>query len=267
MRIVSQMAEGNHMTLTNIDRFLDQLGDEARSIAMQHFRTEIDVETKCDSTPVTTADRAIERRLREIISSRYPAHTLVGEEEGGRIADGFSWVIDPIDGTKSFVTGLPLFGTLVAMLEDRRPVCGMIEVSAMRERWIGVADRTSCNGEPCAVSACMHLRDARLCSTDPRMFSGEAERAFVRLAREVRVTRFGTDCYGYAMLASGHVDLVIEDGLQVHDVMAIVPVIHGAGGIITTWSGGPIDETFEGNIIAAATQSLHDEASRWLGQP
>ena len=173
-----------------------------------------------------------------IISSRYPAHTLVGEEEGGRIADAVSWVIDPIDGTKSFV-----------------------------KRWIGVADRASCNGEPCAVKACMHLRDARLCSTDPRMFTGEAERAFVRLAREVRVTRFGTDCYGYAMLASGHVDIVIEDGLQVHDVMAIVPVIHGAGGIITTWSGGPIDETFEGNIIAAATQSLHDEASRWLGQP
>ena len=267
LRIGRRTHKEDDVTLTNIDRFLDQLGDEARAIAMQHFRTKIDVEKKSDTTPVTTADRAIERRLREMISSRYPAHTLVGEEEGGRIVDGVSWVIDPIDGTKSFATGRPLFGTLVAMLEDRRPVCGMIEIPAMRERWIGVADRTSRDGEPCAVSACVHLRDARLCSTDPRMFSGEAERAFARLAREVRVTRFGTDCYGYAMLASGHVDLVIEDGLQVHDVMAIVPVIQGAGGIITTWSGDAIDETFKGTIIAAATLSLHDEASRWLDQP
>jgi inositol-phosphate phosphatase / L-galactose 1-phosphate phosphatase / histidinol-phosphatase len=234
---------------------------------VHYFRTEFDVETKSDTTPVTEADRAIERRLREMIASCYPTHSLVGEEEGGHIADGVNWVIDPIDGTKSFVTGLPLFGTLVAVLENRRPIYGMVEVPAMRERWIGLADRTSHNGEPCAVSACAHLRDARLCSTDPRMFSGDAARAFTRLAREVRVTRFGTDCYGYAMLASGHVDLVIEDGLQVHDVMAVVPIIEGAGGIVTTWSGNPIDETFPGNIIAAATQSLHDEASRWLGQP
>lgn len=254
------------MALTDIERFLDQLGDEARAIAMQYFRTDIDVETKPDATPVTTADRAIERRLRELIASRFPSHTLVGEEGGGRIAEGVSWVIDPIDGTKSFVTGLPLFGTLVAMLENRRPVCGMIEVPAMRERWIGGIDHASRNGEPCTVSACAHLRDARLCSTDPRMFSGEAERAFARLAREVRVTRFGTDCYGYAMLASGHVDLVVEDGLQIHDVMAIIPVIQGAGGIVTTWAGDPIGESFEGNIIAAATRSLHDEASRWLGR-
>ncbi len=213
------------MTPTDSERFLDQLGDEARAIAMQYFRTKIDVESKADSTPVTRADRAIERRLRDLIASRFPSHKLVGEEGGGCIDDGISWVIDPIDGTKSFMTGLPLFGTLVAMLENRQPVCGMIEVSAMRERWIGGVDHTVCNGKPCTVSLCAHLRDARLCSTDPRMFSGEAERAFARLAREVRVTRFGTDCYGYAMLASGHVDLVVEDGLQIPDVMAIVPVI------------------------------------------
>jgi myo-inositol-1(or 4)-monophosphatase len=225
------MQSEDDVRLTEIEPFLNQLGDEARALAMQHFRTEIDVETKSDATPVTKADRAIERRLREVIASRYPTHVLVGEEEGGRIADGICWVIDPIDGTKSFVTGLPLFGTLVAMLEDRRPVCGMVEAPAMRERWIGVADRTSRNGEPCMVSACAHLRDARLCSTDPRMFSGEAARAFATLAREVRVTRFGTDCYGYAMLASGHVDLVVEDGLQAHDVMAIVRVASSRHGL------------------------------------
>nr|WP_284507655.1 inositol monophosphatase family protein [Caballeronia sp. AZ7_KS35] len=190
------------VTPTDIERFLDQLGDEARAIAMQYFRTKIDVESKADSTPVTHADRAIERRLRDLVAARFPSLMLVGEEGGGRSADGISWVIDPIDGTKSFVTGLPLFGTLVAMLENRRPVCGMIEVSAMRERWIGGVGHTLCNGKPCTVSTCAHLRDARLCSTDPRMFSGDAERAFARLAREVRVTRFGTDCYGYAMLAS-----------------------------------------------------------------
>ena len=145
------------MRLTDIERFLDQLGDEARAIAMQHFRTKFDVETKSDATPVTNTDRAIERRLREMIASRYPTHVLVGEEEGGRIGDGVNWVIDPIDGTKSFATGVPLLGTLVPLLERSTPHLRhgrLVEGPAMRERWIGLAYRASCNGDRARTHDC-----------------------------------------------------------------------------------------------------------------
>ncbi|EEA01694.1 inositol monophosphatase [Burkholderia sp. H160] len=246
-------------------RFIESLGDEARALALKHFRTTFDVATKSDETPVTVADREIERRLRELILSRHPSHNLVGEEEGGEIGDGITWVIDPIDGTKSFVAGLPLFGTLVAVLEKRLPVYGMIEVPALRERWIGYGNQTVLNGEPCKVSPCTNLRDARLCTTDPQIFVGEASEAFTTLSRSVRISRFGTDCYGYALLASGYVDLVVEAELQIYDVMALVPVVRGAGGVVTTWSGRPVNERFDGTVIAAATPELHAEALRVLG--
>jgi myo-inositol-1(or 4)-monophosphatase len=248
----------------DIGKFLDELGDEARSIALKYFRTAFDVTTKPDETPVTVADRAIERQLREMIAVRYPSHGIAGEEEGGTITDGVSWVIDPIDGTKSFVTGLPLFGTLVAVLEDRRPAWGMIDIPALRERWIGNGSHTALNGAPCTVSRCTRLRDARLCATDPKMFAGDAADAFAALSRTVRITRFGTDCYGYALLASGHFDLVVEADLKIHDVMALIPVIEGAGGIVTSWSGARVDDGFQGDIIAAATPELHGEALRVL---
>ncbi|MEX3935824.1 inositol monophosphatase family protein [Paraburkholderia phymatum] len=246
--------------------FLESLGDEARILALKHFRTRFHIATKSDDTPVTVADREIERRLRELILSRYPLHDLVGEEEGGEIGEGITWVIDPIDGTKSFVAGLPLFGTLVAVLENRLPAYGMIEVPALHERWIGYGNHTVLNWVPCKVSRCTHLGDARLCTTDPEIFVGEASEAFSILSRRtVRISRFGTDCYGYALLASGHVDLVAEAGLEIYDVAALIPVVRGAGGVVTTWSGHPVNERFDGTIIAAATSELHAEALRVLG--
>ncbi|MEM5389949.1 inositol monophosphatase family protein [Paraburkholderia phymatum] len=246
--------------------FLESLGDEARALALKHFRTRFDVATKSDETPVTVADREIERRLRELILSRYPSHNLVGEEEGGEIGDGITWVIDPIDGTKSFVAGLPLFGTLVAVLENRLPAYGMIEAPALHERWIGYGNHTALNGVPCKVSPCTQVRDARLCTTDPQIFVGEASEAFSILSRSVRISRFGTDCYGYALLASGHVDLVAETDLEIYDVAALIPVVRGAGGVVTTWSGHLVNESFDGTVIAAATSELHAEALRVLGQ-
>ncbi|MFP4893245.1 inositol monophosphatase family protein [Paraburkholderia sp. EG304] len=254
------------MTPTDTCRFLDSLGDEARILALKHFRTRFDVTTKSDATPVTIADREIERRLRELILSRHPSHHLVGEEEGGETGDGTTWVIDPIDGTKSFVSGLPLFGTLVAVLESRLPAYGLIEVPALRERWIGYGNSTVLNGTPCKVSSCTRLRDARLCTTDPQIFIGEASRAFSTLSRSVAISRFGTDCYGYALLASGYIDLVVEADLEIYDVMALVPVVRGAGGIVTTWSGHPITERFDGTVVAAATPGLHTEALGVLGK-
>jgi myo-inositol-1(or 4)-monophosphatase len=247
-------------------QFLELLGYEARSLALKYFRTSFNVLTKADTTPVTVADREIEMRLRQMIASRYPSHNLIGEEGGGAISDGISWVIDPIDGTKSFVCGLPLFGTLVSVLQDRQPVYGLIEIPALRERWVGHGSYTSFNGEPCVVSQCETLAEARLCATDPRMFSGAREYAFKSLTDAVRISRFGTDCYGYGLLASGHVDLVVEAELAVHDVMALVPIIRGAGGIVTTWSGEPVSDGFQGDILAAATPRLHAEAVKVLSR-
>ncbi|MEM5425966.1 inositol monophosphatase family protein [Paraburkholderia sp. BR14263] len=254
------------MLPTDACALLELLGDEARAVSLKYFRTQLDVTAKSDDTPVTVADREIERQLRERILSRYPSHNIVGEEEGGDVGDGITWVIDPIDGTKSFVAGLPLFGTLVAVLEGRRPRYGMIEVPVLCERWIGNGNRTVLNGVPCEVSACRQLRDARLCATDPQTFAGKASTAFSTLSRAVSVTRFGTDCYGYALLASGHVDLVVEAELEMFDVMALIPVVQGAGGVVTTWSGRPVDRRFDGTVIAAATPELHAEALRFLVQ-
>ncbi|AFT86106.1 myo-inositol-1(or 4)-monophosphatase [Paraburkholderia phenoliruptrix BR3459a] len=250
--------------MTDFCHFLELLGYEARSLALKYFRSSLEVVTKSDETPVTIADRKIEERLRQMIASRFPSHTVVGEEAGGTISSGISWIIDPIDGTKSFVCGVPLFGTLVAVLRDRRPLLGMIEMPALHERWIGRGGYTTHNGEPCSVSQCKRLADARLCATDHRMFSGGGLDAFELLSQAVRITRFGTDSYGYALLASGHVDLVVEAELKIHDVMALIPVIEGAGGIVTTWAGGPITDDFGGNILAASSAELHADAMRML---
>jgi len=246
--------------------FLELLGNEARALALKHFRTKLDIAAKADDSPVTVADREIERRLRELILTQYPTANIVGEEEGGEIGDGVTWVIDPIDGTRSFVAGLPLFGTLVAVLDKRIAVYGMIEIPVLGERWLGYGNRAILNGVPCKVSSCEQLRDARLCATDPQIFVGAASAAFSSLSRAVSISRFGTDCYGYALLASGHVDLVVEAGLEIYDVMALIPVVLGAGGVITTWSGHAIDERFDGTVIACATRALHAEALRFLRQ-
>jgi inositol-phosphate phosphatase / L-galactose 1-phosphate phosphatase / histidinol-phosphatase len=254
------------MSTAEYCRFLELLGYEARSLALEYFRSSLDIVTKSDETPVTVADREIEAKLRKMIAARFPSDNLVGEEGGGTISSGINWVIDPIDGTKSFVCGIPLFGTLVAVLRDSRPILGMIEIPALRERWIGHGGYTTFNGEPCSVSQCKRLVDARFCTTDHGMFSGRSLMAFEEISQAVHITRFGTDSYGYALLASGHVDLVVEAGLKVHDVMALVPVIEGAGGIVTTWSGDPIADEFDGEILAASTVELHAEAIRILGR-
>lgn len=257
----------NSLSSEELFAFLNELGDEARTLALMYFRAQFDIATKPDSSPVTDADRAIERRVREIIARRFPRHNVFGEEEGGVIAAGTNWVIDPIDGTKSFIAGVPLFGTLVAMVDAGLPTYGMIEMPALRERWIGDGRQTLLNGQVCKTSSCGRLREARLCTTDPYTFRDHAATAFKSLARSAFLTRYGTDCYGYALLASGHIDLVVETELEVFDVMALVPVVRGAGGVITTWSGAAIDAGFDGTILAASTPELHAEAVESIAAP
>lgn len=239
--------------------FAEHLADLARPLARAHFRTSIGIEWKADLSPVTAADRAVERTLREAIALRYPDHGVLGEEEAAVGIDRrVVWVVDPIDGTKSFITGLPLFGTLIAALVDGRPRVGIIEAPALGERWVGVAGGgTRLDGAPCRTSGVTRLADARLFATSPDMFSPAETTRFAALARQVGLSRFGGDCYAYGLLASGHVDLVVEASLKPYDFMALVPVVEEAGGVITDWSGAPLSIASGGQVIAAANGTLH----------
>ncbi len=250
----------DELDLDGVRAFAEQLADIARNTARQYFRTGLAVSVKSDRSPVTEADEEIERQIRQAIGARYPHHAFLGEESGGAMLDGPTWVVDPIDGTKSFICGVPLFGSLIAFLVDRRPVIGVLEMPALGERWVGAAGRTVCNGALASVSDCKSLAEARLFSTSPDMFVGEFADAFARISDQVGLRRFGTDCYAYGLLASGHCDLVVESGLKPYDVMALVPIIENGGGVVSDWRGQPIDTGFTGQIIAAATRQLHEEA-------
>lgn len=249
--------------------FALDLADRARTLALAHFRTPIGVEWKADLSPVTIADRAIERALREEIGSRFPHHGILGEEEG---AEGLGrrvvWVMDPIDGTKSFITGLPLFGTLIAILVDGKVVVGVVDMPALGERWVATRGfSTCCNGTPCRTSVVERLQDARLYSTSPDAFAREEAEAFATLSAKVGLRRFGGDCYAYGLLAAGHVDLVVEADLKPYDFMALVPVVEGAGGIITDWTGAPLSLHSAGTVVAAANGALHAAALATLKTP
>lgn len=239
--------------------FAETLADLARPLAKAHFRTPIGVEWKADHSPVTVADRTIERALRAAILAHDASHGILGEEEAATGIDRrVVWVVDPIDGTKSFITGLPLFGTLVAALVDQRPVVGVIEVPMLAERWVGVAGAgTTLNGTACHTSAVERLAAARLYATSPDMFTPGEAAAFAALAGTVGLCRYGGDCYAYGLLASGQVDLVVEADLKPYDYMALVPVVEGAGGIITDWSGAPLSLNSRGQVVAAANGTLH----------
>ena len=240
-----------------------RLAEVARGLARASFRTALAVELKADGSPVTTVDRAIETEMRRMIRARFPTHAIRGEEygvEGDRDGE-FTWILDPIDGTKSFVTGFPLFGSLIALLRGGRPVLGVIEAPILGERWIGAAGHaTRLNGEPASASACRALERAVLYTTSADLFDPADRAGYERVAVRCALRRFGGDCYLYGLLASGHCDLVIESRLKPHDFMALIPVIEGAGGRISDWRGQPLDLGSDGRVLAAATEALWREA-------
>jgi len=248
--------------------FAHELADAARMIARRYFRRRLSVQSKADASPVTVADREIERTLRALIAERFPGHGIVGEEEVPRPGrEPATWVIDPIDGTRSFITGVPLFGTLIALLAGAEPLLGVLEVPALGERWAGARGRPSEHGRrPCRASACESLGGATLFATSPYMF-GEAERVrFERLASTVRMTRFGADCYAYGLLAAGWVDLVVEADMKPHDFLALAPIVTGAGGVMSDWRGRALGLDSGGQICAAATPALHAAALACLAR-
>lgn len=242
----------------------EAMADAAGTIIMQHFRRPLGIEDKADESPVTIADRDAESAMRSLIADRFPDHGVVGEEHGVQRPDArHLWVLDPIDGTKAFISGVPVFGTLIALLRDGRPILGLINQPMTRERWVGASGRpTTLNGRPVKTAPRGKLGDAVLWSTTPEMFEARpADRAaHERLRRQVRFTHYGGECYQYAMLACGHVDLVVEAALGAYDFLALVPVIEGAGGIASDWVGRPLDLASDGRVLAAASRPLHRAA-------
>ena len=209
--------------------------------------------------PVTELDRAAERALRAAIEEAFPDDGIEGEEYG-LVREGAPrrWLLDPIDGTRALICGLPSWTTLVALLEDGKPIAGFIDAPALEELLIGLPGQAMLNGRAVRVSGCTDLSDARLSSTDPYLFDGAEADGFERVRRAARLTRFGYDALAYARLAAGNLDLVIENKLQRHDWAALVPVVRGAGGVIGDWTGG---RDFDpGSVVAAATPELYDAA-------
>ncbi len=242
-----------------------QLADVARGIALTHFRTPLAVERKGDGSPVTVADRQIETRMRSMIRAAFPAHAIRGEEFAAEGSGEFTWVLDPIDGTKSFVTGYPLFGSLIALLQDERPVLGVIEVPVLAERWVGCEGRaTLFNDRPARASTCDTIGQAVVYTTTAETFSSAERQRFEALSARAALRRFGGDCYLYGMLAGGHCDLVIEVQLKPHDFMAAVPIVEGAGGRISDWRGQPLGTASDGRVVAAATEALWRQAIKEL---
>ena len=248
--------------LAKFTTFAEQLADLARESILPHFRTQLDMEQKVDDSPVTAVDRNTEARIRQVIATQYPRHGIFGEEHGSTDGDdNFTWVIDPIDGTKNFLCGIPLFGSLISLLANQTPVIGVIDLPGLKERWVGAIHQpTVMNGRRCQTSSCQQISQAKVGATSIDLFEGENLDKFNRTCRDARFRCFGGDCSLYAHLASGYIDLVIEADLAPYDFFALIPVVEGAGGTITDWRGHKLNFKSDGRIIAAATAQLHAEA-------
>jgi histidinol phosphatase-like enzyme (inositol monophosphatase family) len=245
---------------TDIDLAL-RLADAAGAAIRPRFRAEFGLETKEDASPVTLADKEAEAAMRRLLIAERPMDGILGEEEGERAGtSGRQWVLDPIDGTRAFIAGRPIFGTLIALVEDGWPVLGIIDQPILRERWLGVVGHpTTLNGQEARTRRCRDLADALLATTSPALFTDDQLHAFEHVDAGVRSTVLGGDCYNYACLASGHLDVVIEAGLKLHDFAALVPVVEGAGGRMCDWSGDPLHAASNGEVIAAGDPARIEE--------
>lgn len=230
------------------------LADASGDIIRDYYRQPLDIESKSDETPVTIADRAVEKRLREMIEDARPEDGILGEEFGAKDSkSGLSWVIDPIDGTKAFMTGFPTFGTLIALCENGAPILGILDQPILRDRWIGArGEQTTLNGEAIRTRTCTDPKDAIARSTTPDMFAVEH---YPLLQNSFKHMIWGGDCIGYGALASGFVDIVIEAEMQPYDYLAMVPIVEGAGGVISDFNGQPLTMHSGDTVIAAGDET------------
>lgn len=241
---------------------------EAAATPLRYFRSGFDVEQKADESPVTVADRATERVLREAIRARFPSHGIFGEEYGSEgLERDVVWVVDPIDGTKSFISGSPLFGLLIAVLKGGRPVAGVIAMPALGEIYAGSPEAGSDrDGTALACRQGVPLDSAFLCINEANSLMTRHPEVFRRLMGSGAFQRFSYDCYPYAQLASGQVDAVIDFNLQPYDYLPVAPVVEGAGGVITDWRGKPLSLESDGRVVASASAGLHRELLALLAE-
>jgi histidinol phosphatase-like enzyme (inositol monophosphatase family) len=249
------------LNLTQHLDFAHTLADASGRTILPYFRQDIAIDNKLAHgfDPVTEADRAAEAVIRALIRMHYPEHSILGEEEGHfEGVSSVTWVLDPIDGTRAFVTGQPLWGTLIALNDGARPVLGVLDQPYLRERFFGHSGESYFRGpagnHTLRTRPCASLKDAVLSSTHPDLFKGRETHAFQGLAEKTRMTRYGGDCYAYGLLAMGHIDLVVESGLKPYDIQALIPIVEGAGGVIVNWRGG--DAQHGGQAVACGDPKL-----------
>lgn len=241
------------------------LADAAAQETLKHFRTALTAENKDKGgfDPVTIADRAAEDAMRAVLAAKRPEDGIIGEEAGNKPScSGLTWVLDPIDGTRAYISGAPTWGTLIAVQDETGPIYGMIDQPYIGERFEGGEGRAQVSGprgtHPLQVRGTTALNDATILTTFPEVGTEAEGAAFHEVAKRCKLTRYGFDCYGYALLALGQVDLVVEAGLSAYDIAGPIGVVQGAGGIVTNWSGGPAHRG--GRALAAATPELHQAA-------
>jgi myo-inositol-1(or 4)-monophosphatase len=258
------------MTAVDFAAFVDQLADASGDAIRPFFRTSLSIDDKGGTRgfdPVTAADRAAESAMRALIRRTFPGHGVVGEEFGAENPDAeFVWVLDPIDGTKSFISGMPAWGTLIALMRSGSPVYGMMHQPFIGERFYGDGSKANYRGpvgkRALRARPCASLKEAVTYTTSP-LLMGEADRAaYAKVERGARLSRYGGDCYAYCMVAAGHIDLVVETDIKPYDIAALIPIVEGAGGIVTTWEGEGAQNG--GRIIAAGDKRTHAEAMQVL---
>lgn len=241
----------------------NRLADASRPILKSYYRRKLDVDIKSDASPVTRADREAEAAIRALINATFPEHGIFGEEFGKERADAeYVWVLDPLDGTRAFVTGRPTFGTLISLTRGGAPLLGVIDMPVLGDRWVGALGRpTTLNGEPVRARACSGLGEAYLSASIPLMFdTPEKRRKFESVQARSQSVTFGGDCYQYGMVATGFLDIVVECSLVEYDYLALAPILEGAGGRITDWHGSGLKMGSGDRVVATGDARVHQEA-------
>lgn len=250
------------ITLDVLSRFAETLADAGRMIIREATRKPFEIIRKGDGSPVTEVDKAVEDALRSLIGETYPSHGILGEERAASNPDAeFKWIIDPIDGTLPFLAGIPVFGTLIALVQGDAPIIGVIEMPMTGERWIGRKGLpTKCNGEPVRSRNCEDISQALMSTSNPDFYGEDSRPALKRVQAASRWAVYGGSCMAYAQIATARVDLGIDVGFDIHDYLALVPVIRGAGGVITDWSGADLTIHSGDRVIAAGDPRVHEQA-------
>ncbi len=259
------------MLSQEIINFANHLADLSAEIAKKYFRTTNGETSKDDDSPVTKADREIEKIIRKAIEKKFPTHGIIGEEFGSKNVEAeFVWILDPIDGTSSFIIGRPIFGTLIALTYKKKSVLGIMNQPITNERWIGIAGQhTTFNGKKITTRNCHEISDAVMCASSSFHFQDGDEKILEKISGLTKYQKlggiiYGGDCYSYASLASGFVDIVIDPGLKVYDYAALIPIIEAAGGVVSDWQGKDLKLQSGIKMLASANQKLHEKVLKIL---